>query len=174
MQTKALESAAVIETPEQLYIAHRKAFFRKAAEITRNFEDAEDCVQEAFLKIFQHWSDCKPETCVAWAYTIVVNQCRDLLRKKRARKQERHVAIEDIQPDTIPATPSPERQVTAKLIMVRGLEHLSPKEQSALMTWAHGNLPTEKSSVKVRAYRARLIIRKCLTSSVGSGTKPRN
>ena len=54
-----------------------------------NSSDAEDAVQEAFLKIHRSASTFTGEASFAtWVYRIVVNTCYDILRKRKRRIEE--------------------------------------------------------------------------------------
>ena len=62
--------------------------FRICMRYTKNREDAEDMVSEVFLKVnaslHKYRGESKP---MVWIYRIAVNQCLDLLRSKRSRKE---------------------------------------------------------------------------------------
>ena len=52
-----------------------------------NFEDAKDIAQEAFVKSYDNLSGFKTESrFYTWFYRILVNTCKDFLRKKKVRK----------------------------------------------------------------------------------------
>src|SRR3989338_8475655 len=51
-----------------------------------NFEDARDIAQEAFVKAYESLQSFKAESkFYTWFYRILVNACKDFLRKKRTR-----------------------------------------------------------------------------------------
>ena len=51
-----------------------------------NFEDARDAAQEAFVKAYEHLNDFEEHSrFYTWFYRIVVNTCKDFLRKKKFR-----------------------------------------------------------------------------------------
>jgi len=53
-----------------------------------NFEDARDIAQEAFVKAYEHLSTFRGESrFYTWLYRIVVNLCKDFLRKRKRRQQ---------------------------------------------------------------------------------------
>ncbi|MCL1831301.1 MAG: RNA polymerase sigma factor [Oscillospiraceae bacterium] len=78
---------------------HENKIFRTALAIMGNKTDAEDVMQEVFLKVlvenqkatFSFESDAHEE---AWLTRVTVNQCKDALRLS---KWKRTVPIEDIQ-----------------------------------------------------------------------------
>ena len=68
--------------------------FRTASAILANEADARDVVQEAFVSAWVHLPRLRDVGRFdAWLNRIVVNQCRDVLRRRR---RTREVAIDDI------------------------------------------------------------------------------
>ena len=58
--------------------------FRLAAVILDNREDAEDAVEDAALRAWQHFASLRDDGRFdAWFSRIVVNVCRDRLRRRR-------------------------------------------------------------------------------------------
>ena len=52
-----------------------------------NFEDARDMAQEAFVKAYENLDSFKEESrFYTWFYRILVNTCKDFLRKKKVRR----------------------------------------------------------------------------------------
>lgn len=75
---------------DQLYSA--------ALRMTRNQQDAEDLVQEAYAKAFGAFHQYKPGTNLkAWLYRILTNTYINTYRKKQRRPQQVHDDIEDWQ-----------------------------------------------------------------------------
>lgn len=51
-----------------------------------NFEDARDAAQEAFVKAYEHLASFEEHSrFYTWFYRILVNTCKDFLRKKKFR-----------------------------------------------------------------------------------------
>jgi RNA polymerase sigma factor (sigma-70 family) len=68
----------------ELYKLYYKAMFNTGFRIIKNTTEAEDIMQEAFLKAFQHIETYKGEVSFgAWLKRIVVNQSLDCLRKRK-------------------------------------------------------------------------------------------
>ncbi len=69
---------------ESLYRLTDRAVYAYALSLVHNAHDAEDVLQECFLRIFKsaafYRCDGKP---MAWILTITKNLCRDLLRRKQ-------------------------------------------------------------------------------------------
>jgi RNA polymerase sigma-70 factor, ECF subfamily len=73
----AAEALLARHLPKMLSLARRMLAHRGEAE-------AEDAVQEAFLKAWQHTGRWRPGKAKfeTWLYRVVLNQCYDRLRKK--------------------------------------------------------------------------------------------
>jgi RNA polymerase sigma-70 factor (ECF subfamily) len=79
--------------------AYGRALHRFAVRTVRDGVLADDIVQEAMLRIYEHLPSLREDSDVrAWAFTIVSRRCLDALRG-RGRWLRRHVAL-----DTLPPT----------------------------------------------------------------------
>src|SRR5450432_419617 len=69
---------------ETLVGRYERKIFRLAQNITQNKEDAEDVMQEAFLKSYQHLEEFQGNSrFYTWLVRIAVNQALMKLRKRR-------------------------------------------------------------------------------------------
>jgi len=67
----------------QVYDTYAQAMFTVACRYLKD-EDAKDAMQEGFLKAFTNIESYKPEaTFGAWLKRIIINQCLDVLKKRR-------------------------------------------------------------------------------------------
>jgi len=74
---------------EELYAAHGERLKSIAFNLLRSRVDAEDAVQEAFLKAFRSWEGFKGEAgAFTWLYRILVNACLDEGRRRSRRREE--------------------------------------------------------------------------------------
>jgi len=149
--------------------------------ITGNSEDAEDVLQEAFLKAFQHLAEFREDSrFYTWLVRIAVNEALMKLRKIRSN---RTVPLEDEigeDGDPIPREladwkPNPEqifaqeeiesilREAAQKLpasyrtvFLLRDMEELSTAEAASVLGLTEG-------TVKARLFRARLMLREELS-----------
>ncbi len=68
----------------KIYNLYYKAMFNTAYRIVNDFDDAEDVMQEAFIKAFQKLESFKQNsTFGAWLKRIVINEAIYWLRKKK-------------------------------------------------------------------------------------------
>ncbi len=69
---------------EQLVSRYERKIFRLAHNITQNREDAEDVMQDAFLKSYSHLGDFQGDSrFYTWLVRITVNEALMKLRKRR-------------------------------------------------------------------------------------------
>src|SRR5437762_2512175 len=108
--------AGDISAFEELVRRYDRNVFRIAQHITQNREDAEDVVQDAFLKAYQNLANFQEQSkFYTWLVRIAVNEALMRLRKRRTAKT---VSIdEDVQTedDAIPReiadwSPNPEQR----------------------------------------------------------------
>ena len=141
----ATETAAVLARARQgdsdafraLVEKHSRSVFRLAYRMTGNEQDAEDVVQESFLRAYRQLARFESRANFGtWLYRIVANCSVDLMRSKKARHdQVRGDSIDDNALE-LPAVdaPGPERQAQSAEIERRvqdALRELSPLERAA-------------------------------------------
>ncbi len=118
----------------ELVERHSRAVFRLAYRMTGNEQDAEDTVQETFLRAYRQLDRFDSRSKFGtWLYAIASNCALDLIR---ARKRRRESDAEPVQP-VIPATdPSPERLVLSGEVRQRlsaAMNDLSDAERTAFV-----------------------------------------
>ena len=149
--------------------------------ITQNREDAEDVLQEAFLKAYEHLDQFQGNSrFYTWIVRIAVNQA---LMKLRKRKSDRSVSLDE-QIDTGEDTmvreiaawdPDPEQQYNQDElggILTGAIQGLEPIYRTVFTLRDVEGLSTEETAealdlsvpaVKSRLLRARLQLREKLT-----------
>ena len=163
-----------------LVVRHSQTLFRVAFRITGNEADAEDVVQEAFLKAYSNLAKFQEQSkFYTWLVRIAVNEA---LMKLRRKKPERTVSLdEDIktEDDSLPReiadwSPNPEQQYTqAELreILSKTIQGLPPGFRTVFVLRDVEGLSTEETAaalelsvpaVKSRLLRARLQLRERL------------
>ena len=166
---------------EQLVKQYDRQIFRIAQHITQNREDAEDVVQDAFLKAYQKLEQFQGNSkFYTWLVRIAVNESLMRLRKRRAGKM---VSIdEDIETeegsmprDLADWSPNPEQmygQSELGDILRKTIQGLPPGFRTVFVLRDVENLSTEETAetlglsvpaVKSRLLRARLQLRERLS-----------
>jgi RNA polymerase sigma-70 factor (ECF subfamily) len=85
-----------------LYQRHRVRLYTMAVRLTGNRSDAEDIVQETFVKAWRSLSAFRGEASFGtWLYRIALNLCRDLHRRRRPTEPEAEVATPPVSTDGI-------------------------------------------------------------------------
>lgn len=59
-------------------------------------EDAEDIVQEAFIRLWQNWQSVEPTQVGAWLMRVTQNLVVDHLRKNKHRHQESEIDADEL------------------------------------------------------------------------------
>ncbi|MGQ9656920.1 MAG: RNA polymerase sigma factor [Fimbriimonadales bacterium] len=73
---------------EELYLRYRQPVFRIAYRSTRNIDEAEDIVQDVFLKAFERLHTFRERSRFStWLMRIALNLCTDHARMRQRRQQ---------------------------------------------------------------------------------------
>ncbi len=73
---------------EQLVMLHKNRLYNTVLGFLQNEAEAEDAVQEVFIKAFQNIKNFKGEAAIStWLYRIAVTHSLDVLRKKKRQKR---------------------------------------------------------------------------------------
>src|SRR6266705_205189 len=141
----ATEAAAVLDRSRQcdsdafraLVEQHGRSVFRLAYRMTGTEQDAEDVVQESFLRAYRQLGRFESRANFGtWLYRIVANCSVDLMRAKQARHdQSRADSLDD--PDAVPLPAGghgPERLAESAEMgrhVADALNQLTPIERAA-------------------------------------------
>jgi RNA polymerase sigma-70 factor (ECF subfamily) len=175
----------------ELRARHSSKILRTTYRITRNWEDAEDALQDAFLKAFLHLNKFEGRSSFSsWVTRIAINMSLMILRKKRANK-ELSIDISDNgckscdRGEPLDLREDPERRYArherAELLR-RAIRRLRPALRTAVelqqaqeysMHELADSLGISLAAAKSRLLRARLSIRTLLTSDMSSTHDPR-
>jgi RNA polymerase sigma-70 factor, ECF subfamily len=166
---------------EQLIKRYDRNVFRIAQHITQNREDAEDVVQDAFLKAYQKLDQFQGNSkFYTWLVRIAVNEALMRLRK---RKTDKTVSMDDeveTEEGSMPRefadwSPDPEqqfRQSELNDILARSIQGLPSSFRTVFVLRDVEGLSTEETAemlglsvpaVKSRLLRARLQLRERLS-----------
>ena len=164
-----------------LVTRYERKIFRLAKHITQNEEDAEDVLQETFLKAYSHLGEFQGNSkFYTWIVRIAVNES---LMKLRKRKTDRTVSLDesiDTGEETVVREiavweDSPEErysQEELRGILEKAIDSLRPAFRTVFVLRDVEELSTEETAValdlsvpavKSRLLRARLQLREKLT-----------
>jgi len=74
MSAEKTETKARRATFEKEAVPHMDALYRTALRMAKNESDAQDLVQEAFVKAYRNWDRFEPgSNCRAWLFKIMTN-----------------------------------------------------------------------------------------------------
>ena len=119
----------------ELYENHYKMVYRLAYRYSRSLQDAEDIMQETFIKAFKNIKrfDFNISTNFSsWIYQIGVRSALDHLRRTKKRKMGQAQSLSDLPSDPEARDSSPEKSAIESQAMaqVKGaLPMLSPKQR---------------------------------------------
>jgi len=166
---------------EEIALPHLGAAYNLARWLVRNDHDAEDVVQEAYLRALKYFGGYRGGESRTWLLTIVRNSCYTWLQRNRAR--ELTDSIDDTHEEVALDFANPEfrllqdadaqmvREALAELplefrevLVMRELEELSYKEIAAI-----ADLPI--GTVMSRLARGRKRLHSQLATRMGLETK---
>ena len=121
---------------EQIAMPHLAAGYNLARWLTRNDDDAEDVVQESFLRAYRQLSRFEARANFGtWLYRITANCAVDMMRARQARRdQSRAETLEVADRFVSDAAPGPDRLAASAEIDRRigaAMARLSPLERAA-------------------------------------------
>jgi len=175
----AAAKAGEISAFEELVGRYERKIFRLTQNITQNKEDAEDAMQEAFLKAYEHLGEFEGNSrFYTWLVRIAVNQALMKLRKRRPNvvslDEDVETGEESVPRDVQDWGPSPEQrfeQTEMSGILQSVITDLDPPFRIVFQLRDIEELSTEETAealglsvpaVKSRLLRARLKLRQKL------------
>lgn len=162
---------------ERLFLPHMNAAYNLARLLTRNPQDAEDVVQESYLRALRAFSTFHGEACRPWLLTIVRNTAFTWLRNNSARLAQSefderfHAGLEQS-----PETQSVESQRSARLnrcieklpadfreaIVLREQEELSYREISEITGAPVGTVMSRLARARARLAECMSLVKEAL------------
>ena len=134
------------ERIERAFARHQKELLGTLYHLVGNIEDAQDALQEAFVKCWRHRDEVAKVDCLrAWIFRVVLNTGRDLRqsawkRKRRTMDEPTADSLEAHSPD--PAAESERREEVAHLR--QALLDLRPEEKEVFLLRENGDLTYEQ------------------------------
>jgi len=170
---------------DDLVAAYGDRACRLATRITRNAQDAEEAVQDAFLSVTRKIDTFRGDaTFSSWIYRIVANAAYQCCRRRRRRAVD--VSLDNLLPvfdqrgchvapvvDWSASVDDPARQTELRLVLSAAIEELPDDYRAVVVLRDVEGLPHREIAetlgltvvnVKMRVHRARLFLRKRLES----------
>src|SRR5277367_3239336 len=118
---------------ERLYALHGARMKNVARNLLGNPIDAEDAVQETFLKVQRSVAGFRGQSSfVTWTYRILINTCYDA-RRSRMRKKE--VANDDSEESPRPEPRAPGAHPSLKMALERALAELTKHQRDVFLLY---------------------------------------
>jgi RNA polymerase sigma-70 factor (ECF subfamily) len=163
---------------DELIQRHRDTCLRRALQIMRNRSDAEDAVQSAFRKAFQHREQFQGTgTFAAWLSRIVENECLMRIREERSARLVSldNPAQSNIRLELVGPTMNPEDQLgweEVVTVLRKEMLGMPPLFRNIMLLHDREQLPmpdvAQRLGVSVPAAKSRLLrARRELRSRIG-------
>ncbi len=166
------------EAFEQLVTPLEQLVWRVCWHYTGNREAAEDCGQEAMIRIWRNLANYRGECALeSWVYRIAANCCMDWLRKKKRDRSESIEPLREAGFDPADPKAGTEEQVlkTEEQQRLReGIAQLPEEQQEALVLTqlegvsyeeAAARLGVSEGTVKSRVNRAKAKLKEWLAEN---------
>ena len=159
-------------------LPHLDAAYNLARWLTRNEYDAQDVVQEAYMRAFRFFGQCRGANVRAWLLSIVRNTSYTWLQHNRHHQETSEFDEGVCGPD--PSSPNPEEalhQGDRKSILQQALEALPLQLREVLILRELEGLSYKEiaevtgspaGTVMSRLWRARDGLRECLASQANA------
>lgn len=156
---------------EKIVLSHEQALFNYILRLSGNTHDAEDLLQETFLKIYnaiKTYDTARPFK--TWAYTIATRTTYDFFRKKKVRKEL--LTLDEDGPDETFEDPDAYNKIERLGDLEMALKKIKPSYRSVLFLYYQEGFSYEEMSsvlgiplntIKTNLRRAKLELKKILS-----------
>ena len=162
---------------------YRNSLYSVLFKMVKNKEEAEDLLQEAFIKAFRALESFNENYAFStWLYKIAVNNCIDFLRKKRLQifSYDKPLSVKDgeVRRDYPDPDQTPEHLLLSRektQIINEAIDQLPPKYRIVIDLRHRQELSYEEiadrlnlplGTVKARIFRAREILKRNLKGKI--------
>lgn len=166
---------------EVLMRRHNQRIYRVALTILRNDAEAEDVMQEAYVRAYQHLNDFAGQAEFAtWLTKIAVHEALARVRSRTADGRAKFISEASLEMDILRSeTPDPEKQTydhELRLVLERAVASLPDHYRSVFLLRLVEGLDVNETAaaldlgveaVKTRLHRGRALLRKELERRAG-------
>jgi len=158
---------------------HSNRFYRMAYRLVFSKDDAEDIVQEAFLKLWDRpylWNPGKGAKFTTWFYRVVINLSLDHRKKKKLMRLPEDIEFADENPDAEVLLDVHQKQA----VLERFIQDLPERQQLAVNLCFYEGLSNNEAAqiigVKVKALqslvmRAKTTLKYNVKQYLGGGSR---
>ena len=120
----------------ELYTAHYRSLVRLAAFLTGDRDNAEEVVQDAYVKVHGSWRGLRePDKAEAYLRTAVVNLSRSRLRRRQVAAKHRPEPLSDVASAETSAM-----RVVQREAVLHALQQLPRRQREAVVLRYYGDL----------------------------------
>jgi RNA polymerase sigma-70 factor (ECF subfamily) len=165
-QGEALQPSEKLTRFERAVLPHLHAAYNLARWLTRNDHDAEDVVQEAYVRALTFFSGFRGEDGRSWLLSVVRNTCYTWLEKHRGRgptvslDERIHGATSSLNPEEIILRQASSEELRSaieqlpaefrEVVVLRELEDLSYKEIARALSIPLGTVMSRLTRARTR------------------------
>jgi RNA polymerase sigma-70 factor (ECF subfamily) len=130
-----VEDSGGLSAYQELYELHGARLKSVALNLLGNVHDAEDAVQEVFLRVHRSMGSFRGQAALStWAYRILINYCRDTWRRKRYRQRFGDDTMPVLRDDQDPPDPpAPVTDQPLRLALESCVAKLNRKHQEVFL-----------------------------------------
>jgi RNA polymerase sigma-70 factor, ECF subfamily len=153
------------EAFREIVSQHQSLLYAVAYRFLGKAEDAEDVVQESFIRMWRHLPSHRTEVKLStWLYKIVVNLCLDVLKSSHRKQQKSSVAVREEGNQYNYAVDQEVHAHELHALIQEAASELTPKQKAVFVLRDLEGLPVEEvcnllsmsaSNVKSNLYYAR-------------------
>lgn len=128
-------------------VKHHQAFaYAVSYRFLGNAEDAEDVVQEGFIRLWKNLHNYKPEVkLTTWLYRIIANLCLDVLKSAQHKQQKSSMDMkEEITNTSSHETDNGLRTEELHALIQEAASELTPKQKAVFILRDLEDLPVEE------------------------------
>jgi RNA polymerase sigma factor (sigma-70 family) len=135
----------------ELVNRYKERIYWTARRVVGTHEDADDVVQDVFVKMYDGLKDFRGESNLfTWLYRITINVSLNILRKKKIRQ---YIPYDEYLEAIIPSTDSADERVLKqeyKTALERAIEKLPQKQRAVFAMRYYDEIPFEEMSKILR------------------------
>ena len=128
-------------TFDEIYFEYQKMVFNLALQYVQNIEDAEDIMQEVFVKVYDKLNSFQQQSNIkTWIYRIAINQSLDFIKAKKSQKRGYFTSLFSLNDDKFkfepvvfnhPGIELEQKEAYQKIF--EAINQLSPNQKTAII-----------------------------------------